>query len=103
MPQLKDPILIRQRQDAIIAAYLAGEKVDAIAATYNVARTYPAILARRHGFDGRPNGRPDSLAKSTAKRLHKIACENDGWCVVSTDDLRSILATLERRLSWDLT
>jgi hypothetical protein len=43
-----------QRQ-AIVVEYLAGDKLEAIAARYGVHQSYPRWLAKARGFAGRKN------------------------------------------------
>lgn len=50
--------LLDWQRQALIDAYMGGEKEAAIAAEFGVSHNYPGILARRGGFDGRANGRP---------------------------------------------
>jgi len=45
-------------RQAILDAYLANEKVDAIAAEFGINNTYPGKLARSRNFFSRPKGRP---------------------------------------------
>jgi len=52
------PRLSRERKHEIINAYLAGEKVDLIAAQFGVHHTYPGILAKRYGKTLRGNLKP---------------------------------------------
>jgi hypothetical protein len=46
--------LLPWQKQAIIDAYLAGDKVDAIAVEFGVVDSYPGILARRRGHPMRP-------------------------------------------------
>lgn len=50
--------LLPWEQDAIVMAYRAGEKEDALAAEFGVSDDYPHILARRRGVKAKPTGRP---------------------------------------------
>ena len=53
---------MRRLQDwervAIVAAMASGEKRDAVCAEFEVCRSYPSTLARRHGVPSRGVGRP---------------------------------------------
>jgi hypothetical protein len=44
-------------QAAILAAYVAGEKIEAIAALHGVSPPYPGMLAKRRGLPARGQGR----------------------------------------------
>lgn len=51
----------REWQDAIIADYIRGDFIDAIAARHGCSRAYPAQIAKRRGLDlpkRRPGRRP---------------------------------------------
>lgn len=50
--------LLAWERDAIVDAYIDGEKVAAISSEFGVSGAYPTILARRRGVVGRPWGRP---------------------------------------------
>lgn len=50
--------LLDWERQAIVDAYRANEKREAIAEEFGVATQYPAILARRHGVPPRGRGRP---------------------------------------------
>jgi hypothetical protein len=52
--------LLDWERDAIVAAALAKEKIDAICAEFGVSRSYPATLIARRGLKRRPTGRPKS-------------------------------------------
>lgn len=54
----KRRILLDWEKDAIVSAYRAGEKEDALAAEFGVSDDYPHILARRRGVKAKPTGRP---------------------------------------------
>lgn len=43
------PRLDKDTKDKIIAAYLAGDKIDDMAKKFGVHRSYPCHLARRRG------------------------------------------------------
>jgi hypothetical protein len=51
---MSDIRLTATEKRAILRAYGAGEKTDAIAAHFGIHRTYPAHLARRRGMPRRP-------------------------------------------------
>jgi hypothetical protein len=44
-------------QAAILAAYVSGDKIEAIAAQYGVSPPYPGMLAKRRGVPPRGKGR----------------------------------------------
>lgn len=48
--------LLEWEQQAIGDAYAAGEKIDAIAAEFEVPRTYPGRIAARFGHPRRRSG-----------------------------------------------
>lgn len=50
--------LLDWERQAIVDAFLAGEKIEAIAAEFGVTRSYPGVLARRMGVPARWTGRP---------------------------------------------
>lgn len=47
------PRLSEDAKSKIVAAYVAGVKIEAIAAEYGVARSYPRTLAGRRGIERR--------------------------------------------------
>lgn len=49
--------LLDWERDAIVAAMAAMEKREAIAAEFNVSRSYPSVLARRRGIEPRSKAR----------------------------------------------
>lgn len=55
---MKRRALLDWERQAIIDAYCADEKLDAIAEEFGVVRHYPTMLARRAGFPPRGRGRP---------------------------------------------
>lgn len=55
--------LLDWERDAIVYAYIAGEKREAISAEFGVAEEYPAILARRRGVPPRGRGRPRKVTR----------------------------------------
>lgn len=52
--------LLPWQRQAIVDAYSAGEKLDALAAEFGINRSYPGLLAARHGIPKRQMGRPRS-------------------------------------------
>lgn len=56
--------LLDWERQAIVDAYCAGEKVDAIAAEFNVSKQYPGMLAESHGRPRRKSGRPKKFITS---------------------------------------
>lgn len=56
------PRLTADQKGAIVAEYVAGVKVEAIAASYRVHSSYPGLLAKRRGLRQRPIGRPGRAA-----------------------------------------
>lgn len=50
--------LLDWERDAIVMAYVAKEKIEAISAEFGVSVRYPSILAKRRGHQTRPTGRP---------------------------------------------
>ena len=47
--------LAPEQKVAVIAAYAAGEKLEAVAASYGIYATYVSQLGRRAGYPRRPN------------------------------------------------
>ena len=50
--------LLDWQRQAVLDAYISGEKAVAIAAEFGISNRYPCVLARRSGFEVRANGRP---------------------------------------------
>ena len=61
---MSDVRLTASEKRAILRAYLAGEKTDAIGAQFGIHRTYPAHLARRRGMPRRPARRLGSICRA---------------------------------------
>ena len=59
--------LLDWERAAIVDAMRDGEKRDAIASEFKVSRSYPSILARRHGLDARSAGRPSTKRLQLSK------------------------------------
>ena len=66
--------LLPWQQQALLDAYLAGEKVEAIAHEFGVHVSYPRLLAKRRGHPVRPIGRPPKKRVHPAKRA--VACDS---------------------------
>ena len=58
--------LLDWQRQALIDAYMGGEKESALAAEFGVSPSYPGILAGRSGCEKRPWGRPRKLEKSNS-------------------------------------
>lgn len=50
--------LLPWQRDAMVDAYLGGEKTEAIGAEFGVSAQYPGQLAKTRGHPVRPQGRP---------------------------------------------
>lgn len=59
--------LLDWERDAIVDAYKAGEKRDAISAEFGVCGHYPRMLAARRGIAGRSAGRPPGKRSQAIK------------------------------------
>lgn len=62
-------LLTKEKREAILEAYLAGEKVAVIAALYGCHPSYPGLLATRLGYPSRwPETQRRNMADATRKR-----------------------------------
>lgn len=66
--------LLPWQQQALIDAYLAGEKTEAIAEEFGVHVSYPRLLAKRRGHPVRQIGRPRTKRVHPAKRV--VSCDS---------------------------
>lgn len=66
------PRLSVAEKNAIVAAYIAGEPLKAIAARFNVDPSYPSLIARRRGLSRRHDGMKAALERAVGQKRSQV-------------------------------